>query len=294
MKKETHCRHMGYFFQLAARFFYMHHPTDRIIHTTAFVTPVMEHWLEWQIAQLVHPMKDRSDDPSHHERTLLPRSYISLLMMFFFFFFFFGVWNRPKIYNIYHFWLAISPSLAMRMVPAAQFNLFTVQMFSSIFRINQCSRQMDYMAGCNGWVQWLGTMAGYNGWVQWLGAMAGCNGWVQWLGAMAGCNGWVQWLGAVAGCSGWVQWLGAVAGCNGWVQWLGAMAGCSGWVQWLGAVAGCNGWVQWLGVMAGCNLQRPGCGKHAGANTNSQQLADTVAVKQSKSLILLKADLHRF
>ena len=25
------------------------------------------------------PMKDRSDDPSQHERTLLPRSYISLL-----------------------------------------------------------------------------------------------------------------------------------------------------------------------------------------------------------------------
>ena len=23
----------------------MHHPTDRIIHTTAFVTPVVEHWL---------------------------------------------------------------------------------------------------------------------------------------------------------------------------------------------------------------------------------------------------------
>ena len=23
-------------------------------------------------------MKDRSDDPSHHERTLLPRSYISI------------------------------------------------------------------------------------------------------------------------------------------------------------------------------------------------------------------------
>ena len=27
-------------------FFYMHHPTDRIIHTTAFVKPVVEHWLE--------------------------------------------------------------------------------------------------------------------------------------------------------------------------------------------------------------------------------------------------------
>ena len=56
----------------------MHHPTDRIAHTTAFVTPVMEHWLEREIAQWVHPMKDRSDDPSHHERMLLPRRYISL------------------------------------------------------------------------------------------------------------------------------------------------------------------------------------------------------------------------
>ena len=39
---------------------------DRIAHTTAFVTPVVEHWLEREIAQLVHP----SDDPSRHERTL--------------------------------------------------------------------------------------------------------------------------------------------------------------------------------------------------------------------------------
>ena len=27
----------------------------------------------------VHPVNDRSDDPSHHERTLLPQSYTSLL-----------------------------------------------------------------------------------------------------------------------------------------------------------------------------------------------------------------------
>ena len=27
----------------------MHHPTDRIRHTTAFVTPVVEHWLEREI-----------------------------------------------------------------------------------------------------------------------------------------------------------------------------------------------------------------------------------------------------
>ena len=32
----------------------MHHPTDRIAHITAFVTPVVEHWLEREIAQWVH------------------------------------------------------------------------------------------------------------------------------------------------------------------------------------------------------------------------------------------------
>ena len=52
--------------------FLKHHPTDRIVHTTAFVTPVVKHWLEREIAQWVHPMKDRSDDPSHHELHLAP------------------------------------------------------------------------------------------------------------------------------------------------------------------------------------------------------------------------------
>ena len=32
----------------------MHHLTDRITHTMAFVTPVVEHWLEWEIVQWVH------------------------------------------------------------------------------------------------------------------------------------------------------------------------------------------------------------------------------------------------
>ena len=39
-------------------FFYMHYPTDRITHTTAFVTPVVEHWLEREIAQWVHHTKE--------------------------------------------------------------------------------------------------------------------------------------------------------------------------------------------------------------------------------------------
>ena len=38
--------------------FIMYHPTDRIVHTTAFVTLYVEHWLEREIAQWVHPMKD--------------------------------------------------------------------------------------------------------------------------------------------------------------------------------------------------------------------------------------------
>ena len=76
-REETRCCHMGYSFRLAARVL-LYAPSHRIAHTTVLVTPVMEHWLEREIAQWVHPTKDRSDDPSHHERTLLPRSYISL------------------------------------------------------------------------------------------------------------------------------------------------------------------------------------------------------------------------
>ena len=45
----------------------MHHPTDRIAHTTAFGTPVMEHWLEREIAQW------RIDPMTHH--TMSKRSY---------------------------------------------------------------------------------------------------------------------------------------------------------------------------------------------------------------------------
>ena len=38
----------------------MHHPTDKITHTTAFVTPVVEHWLEGEIgANVLLISKDR-------------------------------------------------------------------------------------------------------------------------------------------------------------------------------------------------------------------------------------------
>ena len=53
------------------------HRQDNIYHNLCY-TSRGAHLLEREIAQWVHPMKDRSDDPSHHERTLLPRIYISL------------------------------------------------------------------------------------------------------------------------------------------------------------------------------------------------------------------------
>ena len=47
VRKETRCRHIGYCYRLTARVL----PTDRIAHTTAFVTPVVEHWLEREISK---------------------------------------------------------------------------------------------------------------------------------------------------------------------------------------------------------------------------------------------------
>ena len=68
VRKETRCRHIGYSYRLTARFL-LYAPSHRQdnTHHGLFVTPVGEHWLEREIAQWVHPMKDRSDDPSHHE-----------------------------------------------------------------------------------------------------------------------------------------------------------------------------------------------------------------------------------
>ena len=48
----------------------------RIAYTTAFFTPVVEHWLEWEITQWVHPTKDRSDNPSHHPLNMSLSSYV--------------------------------------------------------------------------------------------------------------------------------------------------------------------------------------------------------------------------
>ena len=45
-REETCCRHMGYSYRLTARVL-LYAPSHR--HTTAFVKPVVEHWLEREI-----------------------------------------------------------------------------------------------------------------------------------------------------------------------------------------------------------------------------------------------------
>ena len=62
-------------------FFYMHHPTDRIIYTTAFVIPVVERWLKREIAQWIHH-EGSIRRPIAPWANVLPRSYISLRQMF--------------------------------------------------------------------------------------------------------------------------------------------------------------------------------------------------------------------
>ena len=56
-----------YFFQLAARD--LLYAPSHIPHTTFFATPVLEHWLGKKELS-GSTIKDRSDDPSHHESTL--------------------------------------------------------------------------------------------------------------------------------------------------------------------------------------------------------------------------------
>ena len=65
VRKETCCRHVGYSFQLTTRVL-LYAPSHRQ-DSTYHITPVVEHWLEREIAKWVQPMKDRSNDPSNLE-----------------------------------------------------------------------------------------------------------------------------------------------------------------------------------------------------------------------------------
>ena len=47
-------------------FFHIHHPTARITHTTAFVTPVVEHWLERASDRITHTQITREETCCRH------------------------------------------------------------------------------------------------------------------------------------------------------------------------------------------------------------------------------------
>ena len=61
----------------------MHHPTDRIAHTIAFVTPVVEHWLEREIAQCVHHEALHSGcTHTHTHAHIIPNGFYSLSLFY--------------------------------------------------------------------------------------------------------------------------------------------------------------------------------------------------------------------
>ena len=74
VRKETRCRHICYSFRLIARviLYASFHRQDNTYHGLCYTN-------RGSLAGTRNSsMKDRSDDPTGHERTLLPRSYISL------------------------------------------------------------------------------------------------------------------------------------------------------------------------------------------------------------------------
>ena len=56
---------------------HIHHPTERIAHTKAFVTPIVEHWLNWEITQGVYKVGSIRCHTTPSEDTL-PLSYVPL------------------------------------------------------------------------------------------------------------------------------------------------------------------------------------------------------------------------
>ena len=79
-REETRCCHMGYSFWLTARvlLYAPSHRQDSTYHSLCYTSHGALAGM--RNSPMVHPMKVQSDDPSHHEWMLLPRSYILLLI----------------------------------------------------------------------------------------------------------------------------------------------------------------------------------------------------------------------
>ena len=89
VRKETRCHHIGYSFRLAARvlLYAPSHRQDSTYHSLCYTN------CGALAGTRNSPMKDRSDDPSHHEPTLLPQSYILLHGSSNAKFFFYSTWS---------------------------------------------------------------------------------------------------------------------------------------------------------------------------------------------------------
>ena len=59
----------------------MDHPTDRITHTTAFVTPVVEHWLETEETEIQtnKTQGNRHDESDRQETSRVTDRQLNLL-----------------------------------------------------------------------------------------------------------------------------------------------------------------------------------------------------------------------
>ena len=78
VRKETRCRHISYSLRLTARvlLYAPSHRQDSTHHDLCYTSRGA--LAGTRNSSMGPPHEDRSDDPSHHERTPLPRSYISL------------------------------------------------------------------------------------------------------------------------------------------------------------------------------------------------------------------------
>ena len=81
VRGETHCRHIGYTFQLAARvlLYAPSHRQDNTYHSLCYTSRGA--LAGTRTSSLDPPHEGSIRQPSHHERTLLLRSYILLLYM---------------------------------------------------------------------------------------------------------------------------------------------------------------------------------------------------------------------
>ena len=81
VRKEIRCCHIGYSYRLTAMvlLYAPSHRQDNTYHSLCYTSRGALAGTRNSSMGPPHEGSIRSDDPSHHERTLLPRSYISLL-----------------------------------------------------------------------------------------------------------------------------------------------------------------------------------------------------------------------